>query len=162
MIPQKNKKGANTVSRAKPTAILRGETAEAAANFTIRWTSIIVLAASFIGTIMAINGRWPTSLQFWREVSIVAIVAGLVFQGIFTLFQWGFRKRRTDPRYFVPFLLDVAATYIGYSILLIPPFTAAFERTGLPAPAPAILAHGGVILLSIFAAYYPEQNLVDD
>src|SRR5687768_14916220 len=108
------------MSRAKPTAILRGDTAEAAANFAIRWTSLIVLAASFLGTIMAINGRWPTSWQVWREVSVVALVAGVAFQGIFTLFQWGFRKRRTDPRYFVPFLLDVAATYLGYSVLLVP------------------------------------------
>lgn len=150
------------MSRAKPTAIISGQTAEAAANITIRWTSLIVLAGSFVGTIAAINGRWPTSWDFWREVSPIAIIAGLIFQSIFTLFQWGFRKRRTDPRYFVPFLLDVAATYIGYAVLLVPLFTAAFERTGLPAPFPTVLAHAGVLLLSIFAAYYPEQNLVDD
>lgn len=135
---------------------------EAAANHTIRWTSLIVLAASFLGTIIAINGRWPTSWRFWEQVSTLAIVGGIALQGLFTLFEWGFRKRRLDPRYFAPFLLDVAGTYIGYSLLLVPAFTTAFVRTGLPEPGPALLAHLGVVLLSVFAAYYPEQNLVDD
>lgn len=135
---------------------------EALANHTIRWTSFIVLAASFVGTIVAINGRWPTTWRFWEQLSVFALVGGVALQCLFTLFQWGFRKHHLDPRYLVPFVLDVAATYIGYSILLIPGFTAAFTRTGLPAPGPVVLAHLGVVLISAFAAYYPEQNLVDD
>jgi hypothetical protein len=77
------------------------------------------------------------------------------------LFEWGFHLHHTDPRYFVPFIADVIGTYIGFSILLVPIFTSAFKNTGLPDLACTALAHVGVILLSIFAAYYPEHNLVD-
>ena len=151
----------------KPTAIVSGEGAERAANSVIRYTSIIVLAASFVGTIIAINGRWPTTGQFWTgtfwsQISVFALVGGIALQSVFTLFEWGFRKRRSDPRYFVPFVLDMAGTYIGFGIVLVAPFTTAFSRTGLSAPIPAIIAHCGVLLLAAFAAYYPEQNLVDD
>lgn len=151
----------------KPTAIVSGDCAERAANGVIRYTSIIVLVTSFVGTIVAINGRWPNTWQFWTagfwsQVSLLALVGGCAIQGLCTLFEWGFRRRRLDPRYFVPFLIDMAATYVGFGIILVGPFTTAFTRTNLAAPIPAILAHLGVLLLSAFAAYYPEQNLVDD
>lgn len=49
----------------KSPAIISAATVEEVARHTVRWTSLGVLAVSFIGTIMAFNGSWPTT---WKRL----------------------------------------------------------------------------------------------
>ena len=153
--------------RNKPTAIINQDTAEWAAIHTIRWSSIGVLVASFVGTIVALNGgvpQLPVSglLKFWTWVSPIAVLGGVIIQGLCTTLEWGFRKRRSDPRYFVPLIFDFGGTYLGYAPLLVPFLANGFTRAGIGGIAATIIGHIGVALLSILAAYYPEQNLIDE
>jgi hypothetical protein len=151
-----------TIPLRRSSAIIRGATVEKVATQTIRWTSLAILACSFVGAIIAFNGRWPSTWRVWEQVSIVALVGGLLLQVFCTLMEWANRKRRHSPRYFVPLILDVGSTYIGFAPLIAPFFRDGLARAGLPDPLPSLLAHAGVILLSLWFAYYPEQNLIED
>lgn len=143
-------------------AIVRAETVEEIARHTVRWTSLIVLAVSFIGAIMAFNGRWPTSWRVWEQVSIIALAAGVLLQGFCTLMEWANRKKRLSPQYLGPLLVDIGSTYIGFAPLLVPLFRRALTRATLPDLAAEVVAHLGVVLLAWWFAYYPEQNLVKE
>lgn len=143
------------------TAIVKGETIDEIARHTVRWTSLVVLLVSFIGAIVAINGAWPSPWYDVRQLSPIAVVGGIAIQGFCTLMEWSNRKRRLSPQYIGPLLLDLGSTYIGFAPLLAPIFIGGLTRAGLPSTAGAIVAHAGVIMLAIWFAYYPEQNLVD-
>lgn len=146
----------------KSPAIIRAETVEEVARHTIRWTSLIVLAISFIGAVMAFNGRWPTTWQIWNDVSPVALIAGIVLQGFCTLMEWANRKNRLSPQYIGPLLIDIGSTYIGFAPLLVPVFARALSRATLPDTIAQVIAHIGVVVLAWWFAYYPEQNLVKE
>ena len=148
------------MSTPKSPAIVRAETVEEIARHTVRWTSLGVLAISFIGAIMAFNGSWPTSWRVWEQVSLLAIIAGIVLQGFCTLMEWANRKRRGSPQYLGPLVLDIGSTYIGFAPLLVPVFQRGLERATLPQLVAQIVAHLAVVILAWWFAYYPEQNLV--
>jgi hypothetical protein len=153
--------------RPKGTAIIKGETVEELARHTVRWTSLFILVASFVGAIIAFNGRWPDTWhlwegRFWTQLSFVAIVAGIALQGFCTLMEWANRKHRYSPKYLGPLTLDIGSTYIGYAPLLIPAFRAGLARAGLPELVTLIIANIGVVLLALWVAYYPEQNLIEE
>src|SRR5437868_4347998 len=146
----------------KSPAIIRAETVEEVARHTIRWTSLGILLISFIGAIMAFNGSWPTSWQFWHEISITAVVAGIILQSFCTLMEWANHKRKGSPQYLAPLILDIASTYVGFTPLLIPIFEKALLHATLPTLAAQIIAHIGVVILAWWVAYYPEQNLIEE
>lgn len=149
-------------TRTKSTAIVSGAAVEEFARHTVRWTSIGVLAISFVGAIMAFNGRWPTTWSFWTHIHWLAAVAGIVLQAFCTMMEWANRKKRLSPGYIGPLLLDIGSTYIGFATLLVPFFVRALERTTLSSVAAQVMAHGAVIVLSWWFAFYPELNLVED
>ena len=60
------RKGANAHEQPKSPAVIRGDTVEEIARHTVRWTSLIVLFASFLGAVMAFNGSWPTNWRVWE------------------------------------------------------------------------------------------------
>jgi len=144
------------------TAIVKGETIDAVYAHTVRWTSVLVLVVSFIGAMVALNGRWPTPIYAVWTLSPIAIVGGLVLQGFCTLAEWANRKRRLDPRYLAPLALDIGTTYIGFAPLFLPTFTTALDTAGMPASAAQIGAHVGIILIAVWFAYYPEVTLIKD
>ena len=150
------------MAQRKSTAIIREQTVNEAARHTVRWTSLAVLSGSFVGTIMAFNGGWPTSWQLWTQVSFLAIIAGILVQAFCTLMQWANRNERHSPKYLAPVAIDIAATYVGYAMLLIPIFQTALRNAMLPEDVASILAHAGVVIVAIWAAVYPEQNLVEE
>lgn len=150
------------MSTPKSPAIIRTETVEEVARHTIRWTSLVVLLTSYVGAIMAFNGRWPTSWQFWHEVSPIAIIAGIVLQSFCTLMEWANRMHRSNPKYLGPLLIDIGSSYVGFAPLLVPVFQKALERATLPTLAAQVIAHVGVVVLAWWFAYYPEQNLVKE
>lgn len=148
--------------RPKGTAVVRGETVDELARHTVRWTSLIVLAVSFIGAIIAINGRWPTTWRVWEQLSLLAVIGGIAVQGFCTLMEWANRKRRLSIQYIGPLVIDLGSTYIGFAPLLVPPFSRGLKSAGLPETVSLVLAHIGVVLLALWFAYYPEQTLIDD
>ena len=144
----------------KSPAIVRAETVEEIARHTVRWTSLVVLAISFIGTIMAFNGSWPTSWRLWEHVSLVAVIAGVLLQGFCTLMEWANRRNHLSPQYLGPLLLDVGSTYVGFAPIFAPLFLRGLERATLPSSMAQVIAHLAVVLMAWWFAYYPEQNLV--
>ena len=148
--------------RGKGTAVVKGSTVDEVARHTIRWTSLLVLAASFIGAIITFNGRWPTTWRVWEDVSIIAILAGVLLQAFCTLMEWANRKNRFSIKYLTPLVIDVGSSYIGFGQLLIPTFTQGLARAGLPELASTVAAHAGVVLVALWLAYYPEQNLIEE
>jgi hypothetical protein len=142
-------------------AIVKGSTIDEIARHTVRWTSLGLLVVSFVGAIVAINGAWPNPWYDVRQISLIAAIGGFVLQGFCTLMEWANRKRRLSPKYLGPLVLDLGSTYIGFAPLLAPIFVGGLVRAGLGDTLAAIIAHAGVILLAIWLAYYPEQNLVD-
>src|SRR5215213_7254684 len=145
----------------KGTAVVRGETIDEVARHTVRWTSLLVLAVSFIGAIIALNGRWPTTWRFWEQLSLLAVIGGIVIQGFCTLMEWANRKHRFSIQYLGPLTIDLGSTYIGFAPLLAPAFIKGLLSAGLPQLVATILAHAGVVMLALWFAYYPEQNLVE-
>jgi hypothetical protein len=153
-------------SRASDTAIVDSDTVERVAAHTVRWTSLGVLIVSYIGTTLALNGGVPELpisqlIKLWPWVSPLAAAGALVIQGLCTVLEWGYRKHRSDPRYFVPLLFDIGGTYMGYAPLLVALFAAGLARAGMAGALAGFLGHIGVVLLAVLAAYYPEQTLVD-
>jgi hypothetical protein len=151
----------------KSSAIVRGETVEEIARHTMRWTSLGVLAVSFLGAVMAFNGRWPTTWQFWtgafwENLSLIAVIAGVTLQAFCTLMEWANRRKRFSPQYLGPLAIDVGSTYLGFAPLLVPVFVTGLQRAKLGELISAITAHFAVVLLAWWFAYYPEQNLVEE
>ncbi len=146
----------------KTPAIIRAETVEEVARHTVRWTSLGVLALSFIGAIMAFNGGWPDSWYVWEDINALALMAGVTLQGFCTLMEWANRKRRWTPHYLGPLTLDVGSTYIGFAPILVPVFLRGLTRAQLPDSVALIAAHCAVIALAWWTAYYPETNLVKE
>lgn len=144
----------------KSPAIFRASSVEEFARHTVRWTSIIVLIGSFVGSVMAFNGSWPATWKVWEHISLVALVGGIGVQVFCTLMEWANRKNRLSPRYIGPLLIDVGSTYIGFAPLLIPVLVRALSRTTMPASAAQVVAHVAVIVVAWWLAYYPETNLI--
>jgi len=148
------------VGSPKSPAIVRAETVEEIARHTVRWTSLSVLAVSFLGAIMAFNGQWPTTWRVWEQVSMLAFIAGVALQGFCTLMEWANRKYRLSPQYLGPLLLDIGSTYVGFAPLLVPVFERGLIRATLPPLVTQVVAHLAVVVLAWWFAYYPEQNLI--
>jgi hypothetical protein len=122
---------------------------------------------SYIGTTLALNGGVPELpisqlVKVWQWVSPLAAGGALAVQGLCTVLEWGYRKHRSDPRYFVPLLFDIGGTYIGYAPLLAALFAAGLARAGMADALAGAIGHIGVVLLAVLTAYYPEQTLVDN
>lgn len=143
-------------------AIISGETVEQVARHTVRWTSLSVLLVSFTGAVMAFNGGWPTTWRVWEEVSILAVVAGVLLQAFCTLMEWANRSEKLTPKYIGPLLVDIGSTYIGFAPLIVPIFKRALLKATLSELIAEIIAHVAVAVLAWWFAYYPEQNLVKE
>ena len=146
----------------KSPAIVSAQTVEEVARHTVRWTSLGVLFLSFVGAVMAFNGRWPNGWRFWEDISPLALAAGIMLQSFCTLMEWGNRRQRWSMQYLGPLTLDVISTYIGFAPVLIPIFERGLSRATLPAAGALAAAHLAVIALSLWASIYPEQNLVEE
>lgn len=142
-------------------AIVKGSTVDEIARHTVRWTSLGLLVVSFVGAIIAINGAWPSPWYDVRQISLIAAIGGILLQVFCTLMEWANRKRRFTPQYLGPLAIDLGSTYIGFAPLLAPIFAGGLARAGLGDTLARVIAHAGVVMLAIWLAYYPEQNLVD-
>lgn len=166
-----------TTPRRKETAIVRGTTVDAVAVRLMRFGAIALLAMSFLGTVIAINGGWEPIIAAWpapwQGISLLAAVVGLSLQGWITLIEWYQRRRKSGLLYLSHASVDVIFTYMGYAPILAPFFTAGLTDMGLVAwlatfldqePAVALvtlLATTIVGILSVILAVLPEQMLVE-
>lgn len=120
-----------------------------------RATAWIVLVVSFIGTIVVFHGGWGPILAF--AFSIRAIVGGLLLQGLLTWLQWVYKHNRLlcwGSR-----VIDAGLTAYGYGPLFIVALVAYLAEREVPQPL--YVAWLIVGLVSLAAAWYPEDRLVD-
>ena len=144
----------------KTTAIVKAATVQRLAIRVAQLAAGVLWIASTAGTIAALNGGWPAPLGTAAGVSWRAVLIGLAVQAVLTVFEYGYAKRRSSILWWGPFAADVAATYLGYSVLLIEPFTARFAGAGVGAAAPWA-AHALLLVLCGFIAYIPEATFVE-
>lgn len=124
-----------------------------------RWTALVVLFVSFLGTIVTFAGGWPPFLAGLRTFQPAwgAIGGGLFVQGLLTYFQWHYFDRRYVS--FPARIADAVLTALGYGPLVIDALT--LYLTSRDAPQPLYLAWLVIGLVSYALAWYPESRLVD-
>lgn len=140
---------------AKQSAIVSRSQLERARGPVERATAWIVLVVSFIGTIAALHGGWAPILAL--QFSASAILGGMLLQGLLTWLQWGYQHNRLlcwGSR-----IVDAGLTAYGYGPLFIATLVAYLTSRGVPAPP--YVAWFLVGLVSLAAAWYPEDRLVD-
>lgn len=120
-----------------------------------RWTALVVLFVSFVGTIVALNGGWPSIIAL--KIGPAAVLGGLAIQGLLTYFEWHYYDRRAIS--WGARLVDTAFTAVGYGPLLVPPLTV--YLAGKSVPSAIYAAWGIAVLVSFLTAWYPESRLVD-
>lgn len=118
-----------------------------------RWTALVVLLASFMGTIAAWGGGWDTFLAAWNSDAPPwgAVAGGVGLQVLLTYLQWHYYDRRSVS---IPArLADAGLTTVGYGPLFLewPSWT----DTTLWLPWVIV----GVV--SFVVAWYPESRLVE-
>jgi len=120
-----------------------------------RWTALVVLFASFVGTVVAFNGGWPNILAL--KISIAATLLGVILQVLLTYLEWHY--------YDVPAIswgarvIDMVTIAAGYGPLVLTPLANYLE--GKNAPQPFYIAWLIIGLVSLGIAWYPESRLVE-
>jgi len=124
-----------------------------------RWTALVVLFASFLGTIVALAGGWPVFIASLRALTPnwAAILGGLAVQGLLTFLEWHYFDQPIiawGARVF-----DTIATAVGYGPLVIVGLTALLDTRGVPSSL--YVAWFIIGLASLATAWYPESRLVE-
>lgn len=86
----------------------------AVAVFILRLVALVVLFASFFGSVLAIDGNWMPSWMFWHGINPTAAAIGVGIQIEITLVEWWRGARWSDPVYLVHLFVDAALTFVGY------------------------------------------------
>jgi hypothetical protein len=80
------------------------------------WVSAVALlvASTFGNYVLFIGGwervRWPTD-----QVALKALILACLFQGIFSVAQWGFKALRLWPAYGIALLVSVIPSFLTYN-----------------------------------------------
>lgn len=151
--------------RRRRTAVLSGATVDVATTNIIRTAAGVMLVASFIGSIAALNGGWEPVVAAWPRpwegLSLSAALAGVLIQGWLTVVQLNQRRRKLGLLYLSHLIPDVGLTAIGYAPVVLPFLMGGFTRAGL-APDAAFWLAGGILLGgAVSLAMVPEHILID-
>lgn len=119
-----------------------------------RWSALVVLFASFAGTVAAFSGGWDALLA---APTLTPILGGLIFQGLLTYLEWHYYDH--VPVSWAARLFDTGLTAWGYGPLVVAPITAFFAARG--ASSADIVAWVIIGIVSFLTAWYPESRLVD-
>lgn len=155
-------------SRRNPTAILSGKRIDSSRPSVVRWSSILLILLSFLGTIVAFHGNdW----QALRSPSMPRLLAAVALQAWCTAFEWYNRKRKRSFWYVQAFVLDVLpSTYAFAGVVSF--FLSILTPTAALAVLQALDFHGMnaytalIWLVAAFAgvqlARIPEDRLIGE
>jgi hypothetical protein len=152
-------------ARRKDTAVIRGETVDKAAIGIMRYGAIVLLAVSFVGSVVALNGGWAPIIEAWPKpwlgVSVLAAVVGIGLQAWLTMIQWHKRHNKLSLLYITHLTIDATLTFLGFYPILVPFLTGGFDKLGLEAQSAQNAAFALTAVLAFILAKIPEEMLVD-
>lgn len=124
-----------------------------------RWTALVILFVSFLGTIVALAGGWEpflSSLRAYRP-PWAAIAGGIGIQALLTFLEWHYFDRRFVS---IPArVVDTVFTALGYGPLVLSLLSAALVERHVSEPIYVAWLIIGVV--SYVIAWYPESRLID-
>lgn len=144
---------------AKHSAVFRRNQLVQSRGQVERGLAVLVLILSCLGTIVALHGGWTPVLA--GQISIAAIVGGAVFQGILTWVQWAYGDRKGGFVYLFSLVIDMSYTIYGFGPLIAPWLASVIAARGVPSVEASIGGWAIVALVSLGAAWYPENRLID-
>lgn len=110
--PPRDEQERRLQSRRNPTAILSGKRIDSSRPSVVRWSSILLILLSFLGTIVAFHGNdW----QALRSPSMPRLLAAVALQAWCTAFEWYNRKRKRSFWYVQAFVLDVLPSTYAFA-----------------------------------------------
>jgi hypothetical protein len=126
--------------------------------------AILLLIISYVGMVMAINGKWTL------KPDISACIFAFIGQGVLTIWEWLTRKKKLSIMYLIPLSLDVVSTVWGYEKVIYRPInrqiTAVMKMqfTDLEVIyyVGATLTWAIIILAACLLAYLPEAVLIEE
>lgn len=126
--------------------------------------AILLLIISYIGMVMALNGRWTL------KPDISACVLAFIFQGIITVWEWLTRKKKLSLMYLIPLSFDVISTVWGYEKIIYTPINRQITAVMKMITADletvyyvgSILTWAIIILAACLLAYLPEAVLIEE
>jgi hypothetical protein len=152
-------------ARRKDTALIRGETVDKAAVGIMRYGAIALLAMSFLGSVVALNGGWQPIIEAWPKpwlgVSVLAAVVGVGLQSWLTMIQWHKRHNKLSLLYITHLTIDATLTFLGYYPILVPFFAGGFTKISLSTSEAQYAAFALTAVLALILAKIPEEMLVD-
>jgi hypothetical protein len=119
-----------------------------------RWSALVILFASFLGTIAAMSGGWPALIA---APSLTPIIGGLIFQGVLTYLEWHYYDHK--PISWAARVFDTGLTAWGYGPLVVLPLAAFLAARGVSSAEQGAWAI--IVIVSFLTAWYPESRLVD-
>lgn len=119
-----------------------------------RWSALVILFASFAGTIAALSGGWGALIS---APSLTPILGGLIFQGVLTYLEWHYYDHK--PISWGARIFDTGLTAWGYGPLVVAPLAAFLAARGISSAEQAAWAI--IAIVSFLTAWYPESRLVD-
>jgi hypothetical protein len=151
--------------RRKDTAVIRGETVDKAAIGIMRYGAIVLLAVSFLGSVVALNGGWAPITEAWprpwQGVNLLAAVVGVGLQAWLTMIQWHKRHNKLSLLYITHLTIDATLTFLGFYPILVPFFAGGFTKIGLSTSEAQYAAFALTAVLALILAKIPEEMLVD-
>ncbi len=154
-----------TAPQAKASSIIRGERLHQWQPWIERCAGLLLLTASFLGSIVAFNGGWDVtfhgslSYKDW-EFTPFAVAVGVLLQLVCTMIEWVYAGRRRSLPYLTALLVDAGSSLFGFLQVLYPPlltFLVLFAPMWLAVTLAGLSSLTVVVLLAIL----PEYILVE-
>ena len=152
-------------THAKATAIFTGEAVDRTAIGIMKYGAVALLAVSFAGSVVALNGGWQPVIDAWPRpwlgINPLAAAVGIGLQSWITLIEWHKRDDKLSLLYLTHLAIDTVLTWLGYYPLLGPFFAGGLGKLGVEGFAQTLSAGAIVAVLALILAKLPEEMLVD-
>ncbi len=152
-------------ARAKATAIFTGEAVDRTAIGIMKYGAVALLAVSFAGSVVALNGGWQPVIDAWPRpwlgINPLAAAVGVGLQSWITLIEWHKRDDKLSLLYLTHLAIDTVLTWLGYVPVLGPFFAGGLGKLGVEGFAQTLSAGAIVAVLALILAKLPEEMLVD-
>lgn len=152
-------------THAKATAIFTGEAVDRTAIGIMKYGAVALLAVSFAGSVVALNGGWQPVIDAWPRpwlgINPLAAAVGIGLQSWITLIEWHKRDDKLSLLYLTHLAIDTVLTWLGYVPVLGPFFAGGLGKLGVEGFAQTLSAGAIVAVLALILAKLPEEMLVD-